>query len=171
MSAKGGWLGLRPRPPPFCVKSAGAPEARGRWGLQYQRRTETFFRLCIGELTRSVWTCVLLFPCPFIVSMAKMCCLWILWLALHQRKARNLWSQNTTVDSLWESTECTNNRSILAFVPALGAQTESFKRKRRKGRKAEKNTTKSATQAESRLHSLNCSVLRTQLHWRIQGGS
>ncbi len=28
-----GCLGLRPRPPPFCMKSAGASEAGCRWGL------------------------------------------------------------------------------------------------------------------------------------------
>ncbi len=34
---QGGQLGLRPWLPPFCMKSAGAPEAGGgRWGLQYR---------------------------------------------------------------------------------------------------------------------------------------
>ena len=34
--SKGACLGIRLRPSPFCVKSAEAPEAWGRWGLQYR---------------------------------------------------------------------------------------------------------------------------------------
>ncbi len=55
---QGGQLGLRPRLPPFCVKSAGRPKPGGRWGPQYRILQTSFFISTQAEVlgnSNDVW--------------------------------------------------------------------------------------------------------------------
>ncbi len=60
---QGGQLGLRPRSPLFCMKSAGARN-RGRWSLQYQCRSEqahftsTLRDMILAEIKKKHYNCV-----------------------------------------------------------------------------------------------------------------